>query len=200
MLGLARVTLLDGQLGHLGVVRGVLEHVQLGHQAIDLQGVLVTQVRSAAHRIQQVLPVLRLRVVLDQPLELLRRALGVIELDAGAERELQRLVLRRLTGLDLLIDDFVVELESALVVTLQVVRLTDEGLHLIIGKTTLDGAVAVLDGLVVVLELIVHLRHGLDAAGDFLLIQEAVVDLQPRSTWTPRRSCSAWRRPRRPAH
>ncbi len=116
-------------------------------------------------RVQQVLPVVGLRVVGHQLLERLRRAVRVVYLHAGAHDELQRLILRSASGLDVRFDNRLEELQGALVVALQVVRLADNDVDLLVAIATLDGAVAELDGLVVVLQLVVDLRGRLDDAG-----------------------------------
>ena len=178
MLRLAGRALLDGERRHLRVVVGTLEHVDFGHEPEGLQQGLVGLRALLEQRVQQLLPVFVLRVVRHQPLERPRRAVRVVQLDAGAQQQLQGLVLGRLTFLGLAVHHAFLELQGALPVALEVVRLAHEREHLVIRIARLDGASAELDGLVVVLQPIVKLRDGLDARGNLRLAQETVVELR----------------------
>jgi hypothetical protein len=62
--------------------------------------------------------------------------------------------------------------------TIKVVSLGDERVCLIVRKAVRDGFVSVLDGLVVVPDLVVDLRDRLDARRHFRLLEQSIVELR----------------------
>src|SRR2546429_5139545 len=100
--------------------------------------------------------VVGLGVVGDDLLQRTGLAGRIIELHTGAQYQLQRFALGRLAVLGLGVDHAFLEVQRALPVTLEVVRLAHEGSELLVREPSLDGAVTQLDPLVVVLDLLVR--------------------------------------------
>ncbi len=174
VLGLAGRALLDRKLRHLGEVLRLLQYIDFVGEPERVQQRLVVHRRRLEQRQHEIAPVLGLRVVRDHPLERLGRALRFLELHARAEHQVDRLLLGRLALLQRAVDPAVDKLDGALVVVLQVVRLPDDRLDLLVVEPALDGAGAEIDRLVVVLELVVHLGEQPHAPGNVGRIDEAI--------------------------
>ncbi len=166
--GLGRESAGHQRHGHLRVLLRLVERIRIGHQAIQHPqvplGLGLVQLVG-----EQVLPVLLLRVVTHQRLQRAHRCGAVLEFIAAAQPDHQQLLvgLRRSCG------QLLHRRLGTRKIVLQVLGVRHHRADVRAARNGRDVLLAVLDGLRVVLELVVELRHRLVALRKVRLRHEA---------------------------